>query len=473
MHFQRILGAVLMTDDTEVYYNAWCNVMGPPAHRLLCTWHVDRAWRRNLAKVRGDKALQATVYKTIRALMELTDATVFDKKLGSFLATAKNDGKTADFAKYFENEYATRADLWAFSRRLGLQVHHNMHLEALHRVLKHVHMHGRKVKRLDKSLFALTTLMRRKMYDRIIKIYKGKWTKHLSGIRTRHKRSTCMDVGLVKCINPNKMYSVGITGSSAGYLVEARDQLPHCERLCPLHCSECNVCIHYFSCNCLDSGLRRTICKHVHLVMRTSAPDISTIVGPEENIAEVGEVVAAQVTLDYDIDSYAETPVHDIEETVPCTAGPMQVLSETTAIIGMSSKQQQTSLSLAQEHCNSIMAELYLHPEIAPTMCNELQGLRALCSALIAQPQMPTVATEIEREPANKLAVRQRQFMSTKQKPKKRKPELTLCKPSTVEKKLLLDALDGTIEVISRNNRDTDHDYDVCTSQIVDFEHSY
>lgn len=80
-----------------------------------------------------------------------------------------------------------------------------MHLEALHCVLKHVHMHGRKVKRLDKSLFALTKLMRRKMYDRIVKVHKGKWTKHLSGIRTRHKRSTCLDVALVKCVILNKM----------------------------------------------------------------------------------------------------------------------------------------------------------------------------------------------------------------------------------------------------------------------------
>jgi len=69
--------AVLMTDDTEVYANAWKHVIGQPAHRLLCTWHVDSAWRRNLCKIKGDGLLQATVYKTVRALMEITDPEVF------------------------------------------------------------------------------------------------------------------------------------------------------------------------------------------------------------------------------------------------------------------------------------------------------------------------------------------------------------------------------------------------------------
>ena len=64
---------ILMTDDTEVYANAWTCVMGRPARRLLCTWHVDHAWRRNLSKVKGDRSTHDAVYKTLRSLMELTD----------------------------------------------------------------------------------------------------------------------------------------------------------------------------------------------------------------------------------------------------------------------------------------------------------------------------------------------------------------------------------------------------------------
>jgi len=34
--------------------------MGLPVHRLLCTWHVDRAWRWNLSRVDDDSPLKVT-----------------------------------------------------------------------------------------------------------------------------------------------------------------------------------------------------------------------------------------------------------------------------------------------------------------------------------------------------------------------------------------------------------------------------
>lgn len=35
---------VFMSDDAPAFYNAWKDIMGPSKHRLLCTWHVDKAW---------------------------------------------------------------------------------------------------------------------------------------------------------------------------------------------------------------------------------------------------------------------------------------------------------------------------------------------------------------------------------------------------------------------------------------------
>jgi len=159
---QTLHNAVLMTDDTEVYHNAWCHVMVQPAYRLLCTWHIDRAWGKNLVKVCGDCVLKATVYKTLRAVMELQDQEVFADKMAEFLLSAKGDDKTCEFATYFEKQYANRPQLWAYCYRLGMQIHHNMHLEALHRVLKHVHLNGRKVRRRDKCIHALLRLLRTK-----------------------------------------------------------------------------------------------------------------------------------------------------------------------------------------------------------------------------------------------------------------------------------------------------------------------
>lgn len=268
---------ILMTDDAESYANAWTSVMGPPAHRLLCVWHVDRAWRKNLSKIRGDGLLKANVYKTLRALLEITDAESFKERLQSFLSTAAEDSRTAEFAVYFSREYASRPNLWAYSFRIGLRVHHNMHLEALHRVLKHVHLQGRKVRRMDLSVAALMRLMREKDCDRLLKMHRGKWTKQLLGIRQRHRKSLAMQSTTVTCIAEDESYAVSASHGSEVYLVEQVDEPPHKPSDCALNCSHCNVCVHSFVCTCLDSGLRTTICKHVHLVISRCEPTLRSV----------------------------------------------------------------------------------------------------------------------------------------------------------------------------------------------------
>lgn len=39
---------VFMSDDDLSFYNAWKDIMGFVDHRLLCTWHVDQSWRRQI-----------------------------------------------------------------------------------------------------------------------------------------------------------------------------------------------------------------------------------------------------------------------------------------------------------------------------------------------------------------------------------------------------------------------------------------
>ena len=39
----------------------------------------------------------------------------------------------------------------------------------------------------------------------------------------------------------------------------------HCD--CKIVCSSCGVCTHHFTCTCLDSTLRSTVCKHIHFLM--------------------------------------------------------------------------------------------------------------------------------------------------------------------------------------------------------------
>ena len=54
----------VMTDDAEQYFSAWVAVFGLGPRKLLCTWHVDRAWRGAVNKIK-DKEVAATVYHNV------------------------------------------------------------------------------------------------------------------------------------------------------------------------------------------------------------------------------------------------------------------------------------------------------------------------------------------------------------------------------------------------------------------------
>ena len=77
------------------------------------------------------------------------------------------------------------------------------------------------------------------------------------------------------------------------------------------------------------------------------------------------------------------------------------------------------------------------------------------------------------REPANKKAVQQRHFVSTKKKPKKRKAAATLSKPDDKERAFLLDSLTGNVMTVFTTAVGTDRTYDVGTSERIAFEHIY
>ena len=78
---------VFMSDDAPVFINAWKSVMGQVEHPLLCTWHVDRAFRQNLGKIQGSEN-KVVVYKLLRTLLEERDEEKLKKNACGFPANA-------------------------------------------------------------------------------------------------------------------------------------------------------------------------------------------------------------------------------------------------------------------------------------------------------------------------------------------------------------------------------------------------
>lgn len=143
-----------MSDMAECFFNAWLVEMKQPKCRLYCTWYVDRAWRKNLTKVKS-KEKQAEVYKIIRTLLHEKDAKAFENICESAINQMSADEQTCEFANYFVSQYGNCVQSWAYCHRIHAGVNTNMHIERMHRTLKHIYLQGKKVKRLDKSLYAL------------------------------------------------------------------------------------------------------------------------------------------------------------------------------------------------------------------------------------------------------------------------------------------------------------------------------
>lgn len=70
-----------MSNDAPEYYNAWVNIMEQPEHQLLCTWHIDRNWRKNLQKIHGDQEFKAKIYKSLRLLLQEQNVDQFQEML--------------------------------------------------------------------------------------------------------------------------------------------------------------------------------------------------------------------------------------------------------------------------------------------------------------------------------------------------------------------------------------------------------
>lgn len=260
-----------MSDIAPQFYNAWVGVMDecPRPQKLLCTWHVDKAITHELRKKIGDIATELEIYKMFRTVLEQTDETLFDDCLRGFLKRLSLSTKTASFKKYFEREWASRKEQWAYCFRVGLGINTNMFVEAFHKVFKYQYLKGKTNKRLDNCLLNLLKYVRDKTFDRLIKLTKGKVTTRINIIQERHLRSLTLSTGSVKAEGPNTWTVLGEDGRSSykvSKLLDACNERQNCQ----LKCQECNICVHMYVCNCPDSLIATTICKHIHLVCRSS-----------------------------------------------------------------------------------------------------------------------------------------------------------------------------------------------------------
>ncbi|GIY19374.1 hypothetical protein CDAR_414571 [Caerostris darwini] len=259
---------VFMSDDAPEFYNAWEVVMGPTQYQLLCTWLVDKNWRKNLAKI-NSRFKKITVYKTLRILLKEANLQSFTVMERDFVKLLEDDPDTRKFKKYYSTYYAERLQLWAFCYRKHLGIQTNMYLESFHKVLKHIYLEGKKIKRIDKTLNALLKLTKDKIFERMCNIARKIPATTLSNTNQNQSQCGLISNEMITPIIENTEWKIKPSQETSLTYTVRKNPDPICRtcRCLPLN-SNCNICVHEYECTCCDNLVRFNICEHIHACLR-------------------------------------------------------------------------------------------------------------------------------------------------------------------------------------------------------------
>ena len=126
-----------------------------------------------------------------------------------------------------------------YSYRTGTGIDRNMVVEAFHRIFKYNYLKGKYNKRVDNCLVNLKKYTRDKLFERLIKLTKGKSTTKLKLIQDRHNRSKVLLFDNVQTIDDLKWLVKSETGSDT-YMV-SKMQHTCTDATCQLKCTQCGI----------------------------------------------------------------------------------------------------------------------------------------------------------------------------------------------------------------------------------------
>ena len=141
-----------------------------------------------------------------------------------------------------------------------------MHLESMHKVLKHIYFDGKRITRIDKVCHRLLKLVRDKVFSRLISLARNR-TVSLSnrGFHERHRRGKQMlDDGHVTQMEQGIWLVTSSKSEDQHTVLRGTPGTCECRERCPA--ADCGVCRHSFICECEDFSTSRNICKHAHAV---------------------------------------------------------------------------------------------------------------------------------------------------------------------------------------------------------------
>ena len=241
-----------MSDDADQFFNVWVGVFGKNStSKLLCSWHVDRAWRKDLQEHIRNPAERVEVYHHLRVLLgEANEANEvhFQQRLQQITSFLMEEGHDR-FLGYLDCYYLSRVQQCAPCYCIGKEVNTNMFVKGFHRLLKIVYLDSKQNRRVDHLIHILLKIARDKIFERLLKTEKGKNTHRICEGRKRHEAALKMlEKGIQAEKESDSSWHVSAEkGVGKQYMVNVL-QNETCE--CKVVCDVCNICPHQYTCTC-------------------------------------------------------------------------------------------------------------------------------------------------------------------------------------------------------------------------------
>ena len=346
----------------------------------------------------------------LRVALEQTDKNKFQHYLDDLVLHLRASQGTKKFADYFETFWVPCKEQWAYCYRIGDGINTNMYVEAFHCVFKYNYLKGKTNRRVDNCLFNLVKVNQDKIFQRLIKLAKGKSSFRMNVVRKRHLNSMSLDVGRVKedPVDTNKWLVMSENGSHS-YTVTCLQENCSLDN-CQLRCTECGSCCHSHSYTCIDFLMNNISCKHIHLIQRARI------------------TAGHKITNDHSMSvQYQET---EIETTYRF------LKNDSSDVERMKSKIVASLEALVSEIRESHAKDL------EPLKCLETQINAAKSTFRSLKENKLEALKQQQKFPPNKSIERQSRFTSTKAK---RKPaRICVAKPTYGEKKCIMETISKT-----------------------------
>lgn len=281
---------ILITNCDEMYYEAWKSVMGEVPYSYYNPIQIEVDWKLNLNRIVCNETdvtriKRTWVYDSLKILQTNCDENEFVENLEDTMKVISSDADFKNFLEYFLEGYSD-AKKWAECYRNTANVPHKQ-LEVVGDMLTQ-YLNEDTETRFDVIFHSLIRFIRDETVNSILKT---KTNRVFFKTENDARHVLIMENRLNGSIINENIWNVTEEETGLSHIVQ---KYLH-KKCCNLICTTCGICLHCFSCSCVDFFIGNAMCVHIHYIWvnfcqsiaQQMSDEISTC--DEEIIIEIAE----------------------------------------------------------------------------------------------------------------------------------------------------------------------------------------